>query len=262
MRPVTLCFSGLDPSGGAGLQADIETIAALGGHAAVIATALTVQDSQRVYDFQLTEPALMQAQASRILADLPVACIKLGMLGSAATVTTVLDSLAAYRHLPVVLDPVLSANSGGALAQGDLRAALLKALPHISIITPNSIELRLLAGCQNLDQAVARLTEAGAAAIWLKGGHEPGATLINSLYVQGRLVMRSELQRLPGEFHGSGCTLAAALAAGLAAGLSLQDAVEQSQDFVSQALALADRPRDQGQWLPRRIVKTWQRSTS
>lgn len=262
MRPVTLCFSGLDPSGGAGLQADIETIAALGGHAAVIATALTVQDSQRVYDFQLTEPALMQAQASRILADLPVASIKLGMLGSAAAVTTVLASLAAYRHLPVVLDPVLSANSGGALAQGDLRAALLAALPQISVITPNSIELRLLAGCQDLDQAVARLTEAGAAAIWLKGGHEPGETLVNSLYTQGRLVMRSALQRLPGEFHGSGCTLAAALAAGLAAGLSLQDAVAQSQDFVAQALALADRPRDEGQWLPRRIVPAWQRSRS
>ena len=87
MRPVTLCFSGLDPSGGAGLQADIETIAALGGHASVVATALTVQDSQRVYDFRLTEPALMRAQAERVLADLPVSCVKLGMLGSAAAVT-------------------------------------------------------------------------------------------------------------------------------------------------------------------------------
>ena len=87
MRPVTLCFSGLDPSGGAGLQADIETIAALGGHAAVVATALTVQDSQRVHDFQLTDPRLMQAQASLVLADLPVSCIKLGMLGSAAAVS-------------------------------------------------------------------------------------------------------------------------------------------------------------------------------
>lgn len=262
MRPVTLCFSGLDPSGGAGLQADIETIAALGGHAAVIATALTVQDSQRVHDFQLTDPALMQAQATCILADLPVACIKLGMLGSAAAVTTVLDSLLAYHHLPVVMDPVLSANSGGALAQSDLRAALLMALPRISVITPNSIELRLLAGCQDLDQAVATLTEAGASAIWLKGGHEPGTTLINSLYVEGRLAMRSELPRLPGEFHGSGCTLAAALAAGLASGLSLQDAVEQSQVFVAQALALADRPRHEGQWLPKRIRKPWQRFTT
>jgi len=257
MRPVTLCFSGLDPSGGAGLQADIETIAALGGHAAVVATALTVQDSQRVYDFRLTEPALMSAQAERVLADLPVSCVKLGMLGSAAAVTTVLSSLTEYRHVPVVMDPVLSANSGGTLAQSDLRAALLTALPQVRVITPNSIELRLLAGCDDLAQAVAILTKAGAGAIWLKGGHEPGTTLINTLYIKGEPVMRSELTRLPGEFHGSGCTLAAALAAGLAAGLSLQDAVAQSQDFVSQALASADRPRDHGQWLPRRMVAPW-----
>lgn len=257
MRPVTLCFSGLDPSGGAGLQADIETIAALGGHAAVVATALTVQDSQRVYDFRLTEPALMHAQAERVLADLPVSCVKLGMLGSAAAVTTVFSSLKGYAHLPVVMDPVLSANSGGTLAQSDLRAALLAALPQVSVITPNTVELRLLTGCENLDQAVAMLTQAGAEAIWLKGGHEPGEILINTLYVKGEPIMRSELTRLPGEFHGSGCTLAAALAAGLAAGLSLQDAVAQSQDFVAQALMGADRPRDQGQWLPRRIVTPW-----
>ena len=257
MRPVTLCFSGLDPSGGAGLQADIETIAALGGHASVVATALTVQDSQRVYDFQLTEPALMRAQAERVLADLPVRCVKLGMLGSAAAVTTVLSSLEGYRHLPVVMDPVLSANSGGTLAQSDLRAALLAALPQVSVITPNSVELRLLAGCENLDQAVAILTRAGAKAIWLKGGHEPGEMLINTLYVKGKPMLRSALTRLPGEFHGSGCTLAAALAAGLAADLSLPDAVQQSQDFVAQALACADRPREQGQWLPRRVGITW-----
>lgn len=262
MRPVTLCFSGLDPSGGAGLQADIETIAALGGHAAVVATALTVQDSQRVHDFQLTDPALMQAQARCILADLPVACVKLGMLGSAAAVETVFASLASHRTLPVVLDPVLSANSGGALARDDLRTALLAALPKVRVITPNSIELRRLAGCDDLDAAVAAMTRAGAAAIWLKGGHEPGETLINRLYVNGECVRRSVLPRLPGEFHGSGCTLAAALAAGLAAGLSLQDAVEQSEAFVAQALALADRPRDAGQWLPRRIARTWQRPTA
>lgn len=262
MRPVTLCFSGLDPSGGAGLQADIEAIAALGGHAAVIATALTVQDSQEVYDFVLTEPALMQRQAQRILADLPVACVKLGMLGSAAAVSCVMDSLAAHRPLPVVMDPVLSANSGGTLAQRDLRDALIDALPHITVITPNSIEMRLLADCQDLDQAVAKLTDAGANAIWLKGGHEPGDLLINSLYVQGKRVMRSALPRLPGEFHGSGCTLASALAAGLASGLSLQDAVAQSEAFVADALAMADRPRHEGQWLPRRVIQPWRRLSS
>ena len=259
MRPVTLCFSGLYPSGGAGLQADIESIASLGGHAAVIATALTVQDSQRVYDFQLTAPALMREQAKRVLSDLPVACIKLGMLGSAAAVKCVFDSLAEFRHLPVVMDPVLSANSGGTLAQQDLRAAILDALPLATIITPNTVEARLLADCDDLTEAVAKLTKAGAQNIWLKGGHEPGNDLVNSLYSQGELILRSSLPRLAGEFHGSGCTLAAALAAGLAAGLSLVDAIEQSQAFVEKALTLADRPRADGQWLPKRIHSIWER---
>lgn len=257
MRPVTLCFSGLDPSGGAGLQADIESIAALGGHPAVVATALTVQDSQRVYGFQLTDPILMRDQARRVLADLPVACVKLGMLGSAAAVDTVFETLSDYRHLPVVLDPVLAANSGGNLAQSDLRAALLRSLPLTTVITPNSIEARLLAACDDLPEAVARLTQAGARHIWLKGGHEPGDTLINSLYSDGELVLETRLPRLAGEFHGSGCTLAAALAAGLADGLALIPAVQQSQAFVSDALTNADSPHTDGQWLPRRIRTPW-----
>jgi len=253
MRPVTLCFSGLDPSGGAGLQADIEAVAALGGHAAVIATALTVQDSQQVYGFTLTDPALMREQAGHVLADLPVAAVKLGMLGSAGAVRCVFDCLAGHRHLPVVMDPVLAANSGGGLALDDLREALLAALPMTAVITPNTLEARRLAGCDDLDEAVRRLTRAGARAIWLKGGHEPGDTLVNRLYEDGRLSLETRQPRLPGEFHGSGCTLASALAALLAAGAPLHDAVSGSERFVRAALAAADRPRAQGQLLPRRI---------
>lgn len=253
MRPVTLCFSGLDPSGGAGLQADIETIAALGGHAAVVASALTIQDSQRVYGFQLTDPELMQTQASYVLADLPVACIKLGMLGSAQAVAAVFKSLQSYRHLPVVMDPVLAANSGGALAQDDLRGAILKVLPLLAVITPNSLEARALAACDDLDKAVAKLTAAGATTIWLKGGHEAGDALINRLYCQGQLVLETSQTRLSGEFHGSGCTLAAALAAGLAAGMSLNQAAIKAEAFVLQALQQADRAHPEGQFLPRRV---------
>lgn len=253
MRPVTLCFSGLDPSGGAGLQADIETVAALGGHAAVVATALTIQDSQQVHGFVLTDPALMRAQAARVLADLPVAAVKLGMLGSADAVRCVFDALAGHSHLPVVMDPVLAANSGGGLARDDLRAALLAALPLTAVITPNTLEARRLAACDDLDEAVRRLTDAGARAIWLKGGHEPGDILVNRLYEDGRLTLETRQPRLPGEFHGSGCTLASALAALLAAGHVLHAAVQGSEDFVREALRAADRPRAQGQLLPRRI---------
>lgn len=253
MRPVTLCFSGLDPSGGAGLQADIEAIAALGGHAAVVATALTIQDSSRVYGFELVAPAFMQAQAARVLADLPVAAVKLGMLGSAEAIRAVQDSLAGHRHLPVVMDPVLAANSGGSLAMEDLRQALLQAMPAMTLITPNTPELRQLAACEDLDAGIRVLTDAGARAIWLKGGHEPGKELVNRLYENGRLTLETRQPRLPGEFHGSGCTMASAIAAGLAAGQDLHAAIRASERLLRRALEQADRPRADGQWLPRRV---------
>lgn len=254
MRPVTLCFSGLDPSGGAGLQADIEAIAAAGGHAAVVATALTIQDSQRVHGFQLVDVALMRAQAERVLADLPVAAVKLGMLGSAEAVAMVFDLLAAHPQLPVVMDPVLAANSGGSLAQDDLVAAMRAVLPRVTVLTPNTPEARRLGGSDDLAEAVRNLTRAGARTLWLKGGHEAGRLLRNEVHVDGVLAEYSEQPRLAGEFHGSGCTLAAALAAGLAAGQSVLEAMRASEAYLRKALEQADRPRDSGQFLPRRWI--------
>jgi hydroxymethylpyrimidine kinase/phosphomethylpyrimidine kinase len=253
MRPVVLCFSGLDPSGGAGLQADIESIAGLGAHAAVICTALTVQDSQRVHGFEPVTPELIRRQADAVLADLPIGAIKLGMLGSGAIADVVREVLVANPGIPVVLDPVLAANSGGSLAGDDLAQALFRLLPLTTIATPNSPEARRLAETDDLEEAVARLARLGARHLLLKGGHEPGDRVVNRLF-QGRTLLReSATPRLPGEFHGSGCMLAAALAAGLAAGLGLEDAVAQAETFVATALRRADRPRSTGQFLPVRI---------
>lgn len=254
MRPVVLCFSGLDPSGGAGLQADIETIAALGGHAAVICTALTVQDSQRVHGFVAVDAALQRQQAEAVLADLPVAAIKLGMLATAATAAMVAAILRAHPALPVVLDPVLAANSGAPLAGEELRAALLELLPLTTVITPNTPELYRLAGGEPGQDAVRVLGALGARQILLTGGHEPGEILVNRLFdATVQELYRSERPRLAGEFHGSGCTLASAIATGLAAGLPLVAAVQQAEAFVATALARADRPRAAGQYLPRRV---------
>lgn len=253
MRPVTLCFSGLDPSGGAGLQADIETIAALGGHAAVVCTALTVQDSQQVHGFEAVAPALIRQQAEAVLADLPVAAVKLGMLGAGAVAAVIAELLAAHPGLPVVLDPVLAANSGGNLAGDDLARGLFALFPQATVITPNTVEARRLSGETDLDRAVAVLQARGARHVLLKGGHEPGPHLCNQLYGPAGLLAESRQPRLPGDFHGSGCTLAAALAAGLAAGLALPTALTRAEDFVARALRAADRPRPQGQFLPRRI---------
>lgn len=254
MRPVVLCFSGLDPSGGAGLQADIESVAALGGHAAVVCTALTVQDSQQVYGFEPVRPALIREQAEAVLADLPVGAVKLGMLGSGAIADVVGDVLARHPALPVVLDPVLVANSGGSLGGDDLAQGLFRLFPRATVITPNSLEARRLAETDDLDLAVERLAALGARQVLLKGGHEPGALLVNRLYQGNRLLRESQVPRLAGEFHGSGCTLASALAAGLAAGLAVGDAVAQAEAFIARALRHADRPRAEGQFLPLRVT--------
>lgn len=254
MRPVTLCFSGLDPSGGAGLQADIEAIAALGGHAAVVCTALTLQDSNTVHGFEPVSTELIRRQAELVLADLPVAAIKLGMLGSPALVATIADILQQHPQIPVVLDPVLAANAGGTLAQDGLISAIRGLFRRATLITPNSIEARRLAGTDDLVQAVAELRAGGAGHILLKGGHEPGALLVNKLYGPSGLIQENHWERLPGEFHGSGCTQASAIAVGLAAGLSLPAAVTQAERYIYQTLKAADRPRAQGQFIPRRIA--------
>lgn len=254
MRPVVLCFSGLDPSGGAGLQADIETIAALGGLAAVACTALTVQDSQQVFSFEPVSPDLIRRQAEAVLADLPVRAIKLGMLGNGALTAVIGDLLSRHPHIPVVLDPVLIANSGGSLAADGLAQGLLRLFPRASMVTPNSIEARRLAEADTLDEAVARLATLGAGHVFLKGGHESGAQLVNRLYRGRALLYESSTPRLPGEFHGSGCTMASAIAAGLAAGLDLVAAVKQAERFVAGALGRADRPRASGQFIPWRIL--------
>lgn len=256
MRPVVLCFSGLDPSGGAGLQADIESIAALGGLAAVACTALTVQDSQRVYGFEPVSPDLIRRQAEAVMADLPVGAIKLGMLGNGAITDVVGELLDLHPRIPVVLDPVLVANSGGSLATDDLAQGLLRLFPRATVITPNSIEARRLAETDDLAEAVAKMARLGARHTLLKGGHEPGEQLLNRLYQGTELLHESSTRRLPGEFHGSGCTMAAALAAGLAAGLGVVEAVRQAEAFVARALAAADRPRAEGQFIPRRILST------
>jgi hydroxymethylpyrimidine kinase/phosphomethylpyrimidine kinase len=254
MRPVVLCFSGLDPSGGAGLQADIEAIAALGGHAAVVCTALTVQDSNRVYGFESVAPALIREQAEKVMADLPVNAIKIGMLGSVEVAYEVGNIVARNPQARVVLDPVLAANSGGSLATDDLVEALSSIFGFTTLITPNTVEARRLSGHEDLETAIWQLRTMGARHILLKGGHEPGDTICNRLYNSTKLMQESRWPRLPGEYHGSGCTLASAIAVGLAKGQALREAVATAEQFVSKALARADRPRRDGQFLPVRLT--------
>ena len=146
MRPVVLCFSGLDPSGGAGLQADIESIAALNAHAAVVCTALTIQDSQQVYGFETVNADLLYQQAQKVLSDLPVKAIKCGMLGTKETVDVVKSICQQYPHIPLVLDPVLAANSGGSLTLDGFIDYVKSLFAFAHVITPNTLEAERLTG--------------------------------------------------------------------------------------------------------------------
>lgn len=260
MRPTVLCFSGLDPSGGAGLQADIEAVGAAGSHAAIACTALTIQDSQRVYGFETVSPTLLDAQARAVLNDLSVKAIKSGMIGSTENIDVLEKILIENPQILYVLDPVLVANSGGSLGDPKtLISAFQKLIPLATLITPNTVELRALAGEQDIVVAVNVLFQHGAQAVLVKGAHEHEVHRIRHwLYVQGtdgqaECITQSIWQRIDGEFHGSGCTLASNIAGRLAQGHSLNEAVSRAELWLHRTLLKADEPHVDGQKIPRRF---------
>lgn len=239
-RPLVLCLSGFDPGGGAGLQADIETLAAHGAHALAVITALTVQDSRDVRRVVATDPALLAEQLACLLADCRPQALKLGLIGSAAQLP-VLSAAIRQCKVPVVCDPVLRAGGGGALVAENFAAALRRELlPQVDVLTPNAAEARRLAPeGDTLDACAAALLATGCANLLITGGDEPGATVINTWYREATPPQRFEWPRLPETFHGAGCTLAAAIAARLALGAAIDDALREAQGWTQGALARA-----------------------
>ncbi|MCH4245749.1 hydroxymethylpyrimidine/phosphomethylpyrimidine kinase [Acinetobacter gerneri] len=255
MRPTVLCFSGLDPSGGAGLQADIEAIGQSGAHAAIACTALTVQNSQQVFGFEATSKELLLAQANAVVNDLPIKCVKSGMLGTTDNIAALAQFLREHSDYQYVLDPVLVANSGGSLGnQETLVKAFVELIPMAAIITPNTVELRALAAEEDLEIATQKLFKMGAKAILVKGGHEDTPEYIrNALYVNGELIAESRCPRLEGEYHGSGCSLASYIAGRLAQGDELKQAVQHAETWLFGVLKNAETPVENGQKMPKRF---------
>lgn len=249
-KPIVLVLAGGDPTGGAGIQADIEAIGALGGHAAPVICAVTAQDTRNVSQVYPLPETWVLAQAEAVLGDLPVAAIKIGLLGSLENLRVTARIIRRAGEVPVVLDPVLAAGGGRELSDDALRRAIVEELlPLVTVLTPNGPEARRLSGLPELAGAAARLLEHGCGHVLLTGGHEPGGTLINTLH--GPASQSWSWPRLPGEYHGSGCTLASALAVGLAQGLSVPVAAERAQAFTWRSLAEAFSP-GRGQSLPDR----------
>ena len=243
MKARVLAIGGSDCSGGAGIQADLKTITLLGGYATTAITAVTVQDGQGVHAIAPVAADLVATQIGCVLAEPGVDAIKTGMLVDAATVTAVRQALAhAAPHLPIVVDPVMAATSGGRLLTPDALDALRILIAHAALVTPNSAEAALLCGHEVDTEAAMRaaartLLAGGAHAVLVKGGHLPGPELADLLLTrEGE--WRFTHPRHPGSpFHGTGCTLAAATATGLAQGMALRAAVERAIAYVQAAIA-------------------------
>lgn len=235
--PVVLIIAGNDPSGGAGLAADIQAVTALGAHPAPVAAALTVQDTRNVSRVVPVDPELVAEQVRHVLADLPVAAVKLGLLASAAVGRVVADALRAHGPMKLVVDPVLKASGGGVLAEEALLRVYLEELfPLATLVTPNADEGRRLVPDETDTAARARaLLKTGAVHVLMKGADESTPEVHNTLFdASGRTEFT--WARLPGVHHGSGCTLASATAALLARGEPLPAAVREAQRYTWEAL--------------------------
>lgn len=252
--PVVMCFSGLDPTGGAGIQADIEAITSMGCHPAPVVTALTVQDTQGLIRFEAVEPLLLVEQARAILEDMPVQTFKLGMLANTAIIEAVHSVLIDYPDIPVVFDPVLSAGAGGDLIEdGAIDSLRTLILPQTSVLTPNSVEARALAPTADTLAACAEaLQDMGCEFVLITGTHELSEDVTNTLYGNHRELEQFHYARLPHQYHGSGCTLAASIAGLLAQGLEPFTAVHEAQTYTWDALRQAYRV-GMGQLIPNRL---------
>lgn len=256
--PIVLVFSAADPSGGAGLQADLLTLSSMGCHALSVVTAITVQDTVGVDDIHALDADLVAAQARAVLEDMPVAAFKIGMLGSVENIAAIAEIVADYPDVPLILDPVLASGRGDELASEDMVEAMLDILiPQTTIITPNSLEVRRLAQHDSeedmdLTGCARSLIDVGCEYVLVTGTHENTPQVVNVLHGQNGILRSDAWQRLPGSYHGSGCTLASALAASIAHGLDVADAVREAQEYTWQTLKAGFRP-GMGQYIPDRL---------
>lgn len=254
-KPCVLVFSGSDPSGGAGISADIEAIAAQGAHALPIITAITVQDNDRVFSIHPVSSDLILQQAQALVNKIPVSAIKIGIIASQENATALALWITNFKkqcpNLPIIVDPVLASGHGDALAIENASEVITPLLRIATLITPNLPEAALLCpdASSSLEQAQHLMTY-GATGILIKGGHSSEANVTNSWF-HGNERHDWQWPRYSGAFHGSGCTLASAIAGQLACGKTMHQAIELAQIYCQRALkeAYSIAP---GQLIPQR----------
>lgn len=252
-RPAVLSFSGHDPSGGAGVQADIETLLSHRCHAVSVITALTEQDTLNVKKLIPQNSDSIINQATTLMADIPVKVIKIGLLGHPETALAIHSTIKQHPNIPVVFDPVLAAGGGADLSgSGLIRAINDLLLPYTTVLTPNSEEARRLTGLNDLKECGLSLLEKGCDYVLITGTHETTPEVSNQLFHDGRCCETYSWNRLPHSYHGSGCTLAASIAALLAQGLDVLQAIAEAQEYTWNSLNAAYQP-GKGQYIPNRF---------
>ena len=259
--PIVLSFAANDPSGGAGIQADMLTIASLGCHPLSVVTAITVQDTTGVDEVMPLDPEWVADQARAVLEDMPVHAFKIGLLGSVEIIATIAEVISDYPYIPLVMDPVLTSGRGDELANEDMVDAMRELLlPQVTVLTPNSLEARHLAQQENdpsesklgLSLCAQRLLLMGCEYVLITGTHENTQQVRNTLFASSGIIRTDDWERLEHTYHGSGCTLASAIAASLANGLSVSDSVLEAQDYTWHTLQAGFRP-GMGQYIPNRL---------
>jgi len=245
--PIALSIAGSDPSGGAGIQADLKTFSALGVYGAAVITALTAQNTKGVYGTHQVPADFVGAQLDAVFSDLAIDAVKIGMLGDAAAIAAVAAALDRHRARNVVLDPVMTASTGADLLQADAVGALRTLIARADVVTPNLLEAAALTDAPlardeaEMQAQAQKLLALGAGAVLIKGGHAGGAESVD-LLVEADGSARFTAPRVATKnTHGTGCTLSSAVAAGLAKGLSLNAAVREAKAYISAAIAAADR---------------------
>jgi len=247
--PKLLSIAGSDPSGGAGVQADLKTFSALGCYGMAVVTALTAQNTTGVTRVFPIPPDMVAAQIDAIFCDIAVDAVKIGMLAESAIAEAVAASLRRAAAKNIVLDPVLAATRGPALSEGGLPSAIMKyLLPLVDLITPNLAEAAVLTGsslARDTDEMAAQtrvLVGQGARAALVKGGHLDGEPT-DVLFANGAPTLLSGRRVDTRHAHGTGCALASAIAANLAKGFPLAEAVADAKTWLEQALAAGDALR-------------------
>lgn len=256
--PNVLVFSGLDPSGGAGIQADIETLASHGCHTCPVITALTVQDTVDIKAISPIDTQLILRQAECVLADATISAIKIGLIGNIKLINELAKFIKKAPELPVILDPILSSGGGTSIADSQyVNALVTELLPLAHFVTPNHLEAQTMAailGCQDQSkQAIAKtILKQQCEYLLITGGHEESKVVTNILYHESEAMEKFQWQRLNGEFHGSGCTLASSIAGLIAQGHTPYNAIHEAQEYTWSSLKSAYSV-GQGQLIPNRL---------